>query len=117
MDKEKIDKIVERNSFSLEDMQDDNFNKVKDDFENFEKSVLNSPLILQHATKEELATFDLITRLPKKDIQQMLHNMADILSEKDNISNEEYDMILKMNRSFLKLLMIERWLERLKANN
>lgn len=86
----------------------EDFDKLSKDFYELEKEVLSNPFILQFATKEEMASYKLIDELPDKDINQALKNMAEILEVKD----EDEEIILSMNRYFLKLILIERWTEK-----
>lgn len=86
----------------------EDFDNISKDFYEFEAEVLNSPFILQFASKEEMASYKLIDELPDRDINQALKNMAEILEVKD----EDEEIILSMNRYFLKLILIERWTEK-----
>lgn len=89
-------------------VEGEKFEEISDEFFEFEKEVLSNAFILQFATQEEMATYQMLEELPDKDVIQALRNMSRILE----VDEEEEKVIMKMNRYFLKLLMIERWTER-----
>lgn len=97
----------------LNDMIDgSSFEEVEQDFYDLESYVLSNPFILKHATKEEMAGYKLIDELPKKDIKQTLINMVNELE----VDKEEEEVIMSMDRNLLKLLMLNRWLLRMKKS-
>lgn len=89
-------------------VEGEKFEKISDDFYEFETMILDNPFILQFATQEEIASYKLIDELPDGDINQALKNMAGILE----VTSEDEEIIMSMDRYFLKLLLIERWTSR-----
>lgn len=104
---DKVDSNKGKNLFGRL-VEGEKFDKISDEFFEFEKEVLSSPFILQFATQEEMATYQMLDELPDRDVTQALKNMANIL----DVDGEEEEAIMSMNRYFLKLLMIERWTEK-----
>lgn len=78
--------------------------------EEVEEIVFNNPLIMDKAVKEEVMSYHVIERLSEQDFQQLLRNMLTI-SEKD-LTKQQKDDMMKIEKPLLKLIIIERWINR-----
>ena len=86
--------------------------EFKKDFYKLEKLILGNPNIMQHATDEEVQSYLIIDEIDDKDFNQMLINISRNLEETQGKTEEDTEVILKMEREFLKVLLMERWSNR-----
>ena len=86
--------------------------EFKGDFNKLEELVMQNPEIMQHATSEEVQGYLIIDEISNEDFNQMLINIAKNLESKQGKTEEDTETILKMEREFLKVLLMERWTNR-----
>lgn len=90
--------------------------EFKKDFNKLEEMVMGDADIMQHATDKEVQSYMVINEIPDEDFITMLKNISASISTVGTYTEEELDTILKMEREFLKLLLLERWTVRANAN-
>lgn len=93
----------------LEDMMNSRNKDVYKQFKLIEEEVMNNSSIMSFAKKEEITSYITLGEIDKEDIDKLLDNMAKSLG----VSNIERDVVLAMDRYFLKLILIIKWLERM----
>lgn len=93
----------------LEDMMDGRNKDVYKQFKLIEEEVMNNSSIMSFAKKEEITSYITLGEIDKEDIDKLLDNMAKSLG----VSNIERDVVMAMDRYFLKLILIIKWLERM----
>ena len=86
--------------------------EFKEDFSKLEELVMQDPEIMQHATSEEVQGYLVIDEISNEDFNQMLINIAKNLENTQGKTEEDTETILKMEREFLKVLLMERWTNR-----
>ena len=86
--------------------------EFKEDFSKLEELVMQDPEIMQHATSEEVQGYLVIDEISDEDFNQMLINIAKNLESTQGKTEEDTEIILKMEREFLKVLLMERWTNR-----
>ena len=86
--------------------------EFKEDFNKLEELVMQDPEIMQHATNEEVQGYLIINEISDEDFNQMLINIAKNLENTQGKTEEDTEIILKMEREFLKVLLMERWTNR-----
>ena len=86
--------------------------EFKEDFNKIEELIMDNPEIMQHATSEEVQGYLVIDEISDEDFNQMLINIAKNLEETQGKTEEDTETILKMEREFLKVLLMERWTNR-----
>ena len=86
--------------------------EFKKDFNKLEELVMQDPEIMQHATNEEVQGYLIINEISDEDFNQMLINIAKNLENTQGKTEEDTEIILKMEREFLKVLLMERWTNR-----
>lgn len=86
--------------------------EFKEDFSKLEELVMQDPEIMQHATSEEVQGYLVIDEINDEDFNQMLINIAKNLESTQGKTEEDTETILKMEREFLKVLLMERWTNR-----
>lgn len=86
--------------------------EFKEDFSKLEELVMQDPEIMQHATSEEVQGYLVIDEISDEDFNQMLINIAKNLESTQGKTEEDTETILKMEREFLKVLLMERWTNR-----
>ena len=86
--------------------------EFKEDFNKLEELVMQDPEIMQHATSEEVQGYLIIDEISNEDFNQMLINIAKNLESTQGKTEEDTEIILKMEREFLKVLLMERWTNR-----
>ena len=86
--------------------------EFKEDFNKLERLIMDNPEIMQHATSEEVQGYLVIDEISDEDFNQMLINIAKNLENTQGKTEEDTETILKMEREFLKVLLMERWTNR-----
>lgn len=86
--------------------------EFKEDFNKLEELVMQNSEIMQHATSEEIQGYLIIDEISDEDFNQMLINIAKNLENTQGKTEEDTETILKMEREFLKVLLMERWTNR-----
>lgn len=86
--------------------------EFKEDFNKLEELVTQNPEIMQYATIEEVQGYLVIDEISDEDFNQMLINIAKNLENTQGKTEEDTEIILKMEREFLKVLLMERWTNR-----
>lgn len=86
--------------------------EFKEDFNKLEELTMKNPEIMQYATTEEMQSYLIIDEIEDEDFNKMLKNIAEILESTQGKTEEDTEVILKMEREFLKLMLIERWTNR-----
>ena len=86
--------------------------EFKEDFNKLEELIMQDPEIMQHATSEEVQGYLVIDEISDEDFNQMLINIAKNLESTQGKTEEDTEIILKMEREFLKVLLMERWTNR-----
>ena len=86
--------------------------EFKEDFNKLEELIMQSPEIMQHATSEEVQLYLIIDEISDEDFNQMLINIAKNLESTQGKTEEDTEIISKMEREFLKVLLMERWTNR-----
>lgn len=86
--------------------------EFKEDFNKLEEFVMQNPEIMQHATNEEVQLYLIVNEISDGDFNQLLINIAKNLESTQGITKEDTEAILKMEREFLKVLLMERWTNR-----
>ena len=84
--------------------------EFKKAIERLEEFVGENTWIFENATKEELASYDVIELLPEEDYEKLLINIVKFLGE--SLTKEEKNDTLKMPREMLKIVLILQWIER-----
>lgn len=88
--------------------------EFKKDFNKLEELIMQNPEIMQHATSEEVQGYLIIDEISDEDFNQMLINITKNLESTQGKTDEDTEIILKMEREFLKVLLMERWTNRAK---
>lgn len=91
-----------------------NNEEFKKDFNKLEELIMKNPEIMQHATSEEIQSYLVINEINDEDFNKMLMNIAKNLESTQGKTEEDTETILKMEREFLKVLLMERWANRAK---
>ena len=86
--------------------------EFKKDFNKLEELIMQDPEIMRHATNEEVQGYLIINEISDEDFNQMLINIAKNLESTQGKTEEDTEIILKMEREFLKVLLMERWTNR-----
>ena len=86
--------------------------EFKEDFNKLEELIMQNPEIMKHATSEEVQGYLIIDEISDEDFNQMLINIAKNLENTQGKTDEDTEIILKMEREFLKVLLMERWTNR-----
>lgn len=86
--------------------------EFKEDFNKLEELIMQNPEIMQHAASEEVQGYLVIDEISDEDFNQMLINIAKNLESTQGKTEEDTEIILKMEREFLKVLLMERWTNR-----
>lgn len=86
--------------------------EFREDFNKLEELIMQNPEIMQHATSEEIQGYLIIDEISDEDFNQTLINIAKNLENTQGKNEEDTKTILKMEREFLKLLLMERWINR-----
>lgn len=90
----------------------DNNEEFKKDFKQLEELTMSNPEIMEHATLQEIQSYLIIDEISDEDFNKMLKNIAEILESTQQKTKADTATILKMEREFLKILLIERWTNR-----
>src|SRR5574344_1264012 len=86
--------------------------EFKEDFNKLEELIMQNPEIMQHATSEEIQGCLVIDEMSDEDFNQMLINIAKNLESTHGKTEADTEIILKMERDFLNVLLMERWTNR-----
>lgn len=96
----------------MKDGETMNDKEFKKDFNKLERLTMKDTEIMQHATSEEIQSYLIIDEISDEDFNKMLKNIAEILETTKGKTEEDTEIILTMEREFLKVLLIERWTKR-----
>lgn len=88
------------------EIKDEDFSKQ---VELIEDNVLSDVNIMSLATQDEISSYMTLDEISEDDINQLLKNMAEI----SNLNAEDREIVMMMDRDFLKLMLITEWLKRL----
>lgn len=95
------------------DLLDEMMKTENEDFskqvELIEDEILSNSSTMSVATQEEIASYITLDEISEDDIHQLLENMARM----SNLSSEDEEIVMMMDRDFLKLMLIIEWLKRL----
>lgn len=97
----------------VSDLLDEMMKTENEDFskqvELIEDEILSNSSTMSVATQEEIASYITLDEISEDDIHQLLENMARM----SNLSSEDEEIVMMMDRDFLKLMLIIEWLKRL----
>lgn len=95
------------------DLLDEMMKTENEDFskqvELIEDEILSNSSTMSVATQEEIVSYITLDEISEDDIHQLLENMARM----SNLSSEDEEIVMMMDRDFLKLMLIIEWLKRL----